>query len=326
MTLVDGTPVVDAFDWRAVPPGTTARVAKRFAWTPDGAPATYPLVVVAGRTPGPVATLVAGVHGDEYEGPTALWDVLARLDPATLRGTVVVVPVAHTAAFAAGTRESPVDGVNLARIFPGDAGGSITQRLAADLFATVVAGAGLLIDLHSGGRRLAFVQVAGFYDHGPLAARSRAVAAAMGLPFLWRLPGRAGVLSYEATRAGVVAVGCEAGGRGGCVAADTKAYARGVLGVLADHGMVAREADTPRPTHLLDGDFALAPVSGFLDPVAALGDAVAAGDLLATIRSVGGRELARLVADHDGLVMAERHLRTIQAGEWATCAVRSVPL
>ena len=67
-------------------------------------------------------------------------------------------------------------------------------------------------------------------------------------------------------------------------------------------------------------------MSGFLDPAVALGGAVSSGDLLATIRSVGGHELARLLAETDGVVMAERHLRTIHAGEWATCAVRSVPL
>ena len=67
-------------------------------------------------------------------------------------------------------------------------------------------------------------------------------------------------------------------------------------------------------------------MSGFLDPAVALGRAVSAGDLLATIRSVGGQEVARMVAQSEGVVMAERHLRTIRAGEWATCAVRSVGL
>ncbi len=329
MSLVDGTPVAGEFDWRSLARGSTARIAKRFAWMPDGTSATYPVIAVAGHAPGPVATLVAGIHGDEYEGPVALWDVLRRLDPATLRGTVLAVPVAHTAAFAAGARESPIDGVNLARSFPGDADGSLTQRLAADLFATVVVGADLLVDLHSGGARLAFVQVAGFYGEGPLAARSLALAAGMGLPFVWRLPARAGVLSFEAMRVGVAATGCEAGGRGGCLPADTAAYARGVLGVLADEGMIDRPSDVPRPappTRQLHGDFALAPMSGFLDPVAVLGNAVAAGDVLAIIRSVGGQEIARMLARVDGIVMAERHLRTINAGEWATCAVLSVAL
>lgn len=330
----DGLPVVDTFGWRDLAPGSVTRLAKRFAGTPDGGSATYPVIGIAGAHPGPVVTVVGGIHGDEYEGPAAIWQVAERLDPAALRGTVVLVPVAHTAAFAAGTRTSPIDGVNLARIFPGNSAGTITERLAADLFASVVAGVDVLIDLHSGGVRLAFVQVAGFYAAAepagaPLAAASLALATGMGLPHIWRLPPRQGVLSYEAMRAGIAACGCEAGGRGGCRPEDAGAYARGVLGVLADRGMIERPADVPHPappTRYLDGDFALAPTGGYLEPAVPLGATVQAGDLLATIASPDGKPLARLLAESPGFVMAERHLRAIQAGEWATCAVREIAL
>jgi predicted deacylase len=93
-----------------VPPGTVARVRRPFATGPDGSDAAYPLIVVAGSAPGPVAALVAGIHGDEYEGPAALWRVVQALAPNALRGRVVIVPVAHAAAFSAATRTSPPTG------------------------------------------------------------------------------------------------------------------------------------------------------------------------------------------------------------------------
>ena len=278
---------------------------------------------VRGREPGPVAALVAGIHGDEYEGPTALWALLEQIDPDRLRGTLRVVPVAHEAAFLAGTRESPVDGANLARVFPGDPAGSPTLRLAAKLFDTVVRGADLLVDLHSGGARLAFMQVAGFYAEDP---RSLALARSMRLPRLWRMPARDGVLSREATRIGVAATGCEAGGRGGCAAEDTEAYLRGVRGVLADAGLIDGDGSAPNDdTTALDGDFALARADGYLEPLVSLGDRVAAGTPLARLRALDGT-VTELLAEVDGVVMAERHLRSIRTGEWATCAVREVSL
>ena len=73
-----------------------------------------------------------------------------------MRGTLLAVPIAHLAAFAAAMRTSPIDGVNLARVFPGDPAGTVTARLADKLFHEVVADADLLVDLHSGGVRLAF--------------------------------------------------------------------------------------------------------------------------------------------------------------------------
>ncbi len=253
------------------------------------------------------------------------------LDPRHLRGRVLIVPVAHLAAFAAGTRTSPIDGLNLARIFPGDADGTHSQRLAHALFETVVMGSDVLIDCHSGGVRLAFVPVAGFYAAGngiapDLAARSLTLARAMGLPHLWRLPGRAGVLSYEAMRRGVAATGGEIGGRGGLLAADADGYLHGILRILAQEGVIDDPA-LPRParhTSFLEGDWALAAAGGFIENHVELGVLVERGRRLATIRDPLGETLAEMHADRDGLVMGVRHLRCIQPGEWATCAVAQV--
>ena len=67
-----------------------------------------------------------GVHGDEYEGVLAIPEVMRRLDPAAMRGAVIAVPVCNVPAFATATRSSPIDGLNMARVFPGDPGGALT--------------------------------------------------------------------------------------------------------------------------------------------------------------------------------------------------------
>ena len=84
----------------------------------------------------------------------------------------------------------------------------------------------------------------------------------------------------------------------------------------------------PAPSYrsCLDGDWALAPVAGFIDNHVELGERVAAGAPLATIASPLGTILARMTAARDGLVMGVRHLRSIQAGEWATCVVAEAAL
>ena len=321
------------FDAAAVAAGTVARVNVVFATLAEGAPSSFPLIVVAGAHPGPVVACTGGIHGDEYEGPAALWRLTAMLDPARLRGRVLIVPIAHAAAFAAGTRTSPIDGLNLARIFPGDAQGTHSQRLAHALFETVVVGADVLIDCHSGGVRLAFVPVAGFYDAGEgiapaLAARSLALARCMGLPHVWCLPTRDGVLSCEAMRRGVAATGGEIGGGGGLLRADADGYLHGILRILAAEGMIDDPGLPASPRHatFLNGDWALAPVGGFIENHVVLGEQVAGGTLLATICNPLGELLASMHAKDDGLVMGVRHLRSIQAGEWATCVVTQVPL
>jgi predicted deacylase len=314
-------------------PGTMGRFDIEFARRADGSPATFPLIVVEGRAPGPTAMMTAGIHGDEYEGPRALWALADRLSSLPAKGRVLMVPIANLDAFSAGTRTSPTDGQNLARIFPGDPQGTLTFRLADALFR-VVRMADVLVDLHSGGVRLAFMEVCGFYSGGPgvtpqIAARSLALARGMGLQRLWRLPPRAGVLSYEAMLAGIPAIGAESGGRGGQLQADVDRYAAGLLRVLVHEGILSEvpegiPAAAPATSAVLDGDWALAPCGGFIESAVGLGQAVEAGHLLAVIRSPAGEVLARLRAEQGGIVMGVRHLASIQPGEWATCVVQEV--
>src|SRR6266404_4532814 len=130
-------------------------------------------------------------------------------------------------------------------------------------------------------------------------------------PHLWRLPGRAGVLSFEAMRRGIPAAGCEIGGRGGLLAADSDRYLQGLRRVLAHRGLIDAADLPPAPSYrsCLDGDWALAPVAGFIDNHVELGERVAAGARLATIASPLGTVLASLTAARDGLVMGVRRLR-----------------
>jgi N-alpha-acetyl-L-2,4-diaminobutyrate deacetylase len=304
-----------------------------FAGHPDGTPAVFPLIAIAGRQPGPTAVFVGGIHGDEYEGPAALWQLAESLDPAALAGRVLIVPIANGAAFGAGTRTSPVDGVNLARIFPGDPSGTLSYRLADALMRHVVDGADLLVDSHSGGTRLAFAPVAGFYSadaeagiSADAAAGSLALARAMGLPSLWRLPPVAGVLSCEAAKRGIAVTGCEIGGRGGCLSGDVALYLEGYRSVLRRAGLLAGEPALRAHSTYLEGDWVRSDRAGYLQTHVELGSRVSEGSHLATLHDSFGGVLEEFRAAHDGFVMATRHLRTLGLGDLATCVVEERPL
>ncbi len=49
-------------------------------------------VTVVKRGNGPTALLTGANHGDEYEGPVALVDLAATLDPADVTGRVIILP------------------------------------------------------------------------------------------------------------------------------------------------------------------------------------------------------------------------------------------
>src|SRR5437868_5818374 len=89
-----------------------------------------PVTVWVGKDAAPGRGLIAtgSTHGDEYEGPVALHHLLREIKLSDVRGRIIIIPTLNVSAFRAGTRDTPDDGVNLNRAFPGDAKGSITYR------------------------------------------------------------------------------------------------------------------------------------------------------------------------------------------------------
>src|SRR5437588_11044005 len=61
--------------------------------------ANIPVVVVNGAKPGPVLALVSGSHGTEYASIIAGEKLIAKLDPADVSGTVILLPLVHPASF-----------------------------------------------------------------------------------------------------------------------------------------------------------------------------------------------------------------------------------
>jgi predicted deacylase len=141
--------VVSSIDVAGLADGTQHKLSLEVVALGDGAELRLPVKVLAGRGARPVFVLIAGIHGDEAEGILALLDLWQAIDPRDLCGRMDIVPVANPPAFAAGRRTSPIDDLDLNRVFPGRRDGSITQQLAHVLFHRLVAGADLLLTLHS---------------------------------------------------------------------------------------------------------------------------------------------------------------------------------
>src|ERR1700693_3145863 len=90
---------------------------------------SIPVVVAHGAHPGPVLALVSGAHGTEYASIIALERVIARLDPAALSGTVIVVPLVNVPSFEKKVPHvNPVDNKSMNRFYPGRLDGTQTER------------------------------------------------------------------------------------------------------------------------------------------------------------------------------------------------------
>ncbi|OGG54430.1 MAG: hypothetical protein A3F84_06720 [Candidatus Handelsmanbacteria bacterium RIFCSPLOWO2_12_FULL_64_10] len=295
----------------------------KVASRPDGGDWRLPFLCVTGAEAGPALLVIAGVHGDEYEGVEAIPGVFSRIDPKALRGTLLTVPVCNVPAYEAATRSSPLDGLNLARVFPGDANGSVTQRIAFWVTERLLKGADLLIDLHSGGVTYHMPTLVGYsHSEDELGRRSLAAARDFGAPILWGHPPPVppGRSISAAVDLGVPWLYAEAAGGGFARPEDVALYRDGVLRVMQGLDMLEGEPE-PRPaTHHLIGSgdldrVILAPVAGYYRTEVGLLDEVKAGQRLGIVQDFFGRVTAEVRADRDGLVIMLRRLARVQVGD-----------
>src|SRR5581483_5690268 len=98
-----------------------------------------PLIVVNGRQEGPRVSITGGIHGCEYAGIETARRLGLGIDPEEAAGSLVIVPVANTAAFRArAVHTSGLDAHNINRVFPGNPDGQPSERLAHWLFENVI--------------------------------------------------------------------------------------------------------------------------------------------------------------------------------------------
>jgi predicted deacylase len=304
------------------------RGAKQTGWLdvaprPDGGVWRLPFLYVTGKESGPRLVVTAGVHGDEYEGIEAVPNVYRQTDPETLTGTLFMVPVCNIPAFETITRSSPIDGLNLARTFPGDGGGSITERIAHVIATQILPDADFYIDLHSGGVMYDIPTLAGYiHDNGELGARSLAGAQAFGAPILWGhpLPVAPGRTLTSAIELGVPCLYTEAAGGGLARSDDVTCFNNGVVNVMKWLGMQDGEPSPPALTHHLFGDgnidqAILSPSAGYYSPSVALLDDVREDQLLGTILDMFGEVVSKVRANTDGVVIMLRRLHRVNVGD-----------
>lgn len=109
-----------------------------------------PVAVFHGAKAGKVLAIVAGSHGTEYASIIAV-EKLMDLDPATISGTVILLPLVNLPSFEQKVvHVNPVDNKSMNRFYPGKMDGTQTERASYLITKEVVEKSDHLIDLHGG--------------------------------------------------------------------------------------------------------------------------------------------------------------------------------
>jgi predicted deacylase len=290
-----------------------------------------PVYVACSTQPGPTIVAIGGTHGDEYEGPVGLKNLIRELDPAQLMsGRLIVIPVLNVPAFRAARRDSPLDGQNMNRVFPGDAGGTITQRIARFVTDEVLARADVVIDLHAGGAGFEIIRCMSFHQVTDPAryAEFRETALLFGTPFVMIYTGGmgTGLLTEEAEAMGKITIGSELG-FGASTDLDGVRWAHhGTLNVMRRYRLLDESPvdltppglDRQRVVSATDIDrYVTASVSGISEPLVPIGAYVSSGQPVARIHDFEriDEPPIEIRADGDGYVMCRKFRAATEQGE-----------
>ncbi|WP_445397705.1 succinylglutamate desuccinylase/aspartoacylase family protein [Zobellella sp. An-6] len=303
-----------------ITPGSRRVLQLALAQLYTQSPLTVPLEVVHGRQPGPVLLICAAIHGDELNGIEIVNQVLARVNPARLKGTLVAVPVVNVFGFIHKSRYLP-DRRDLNRCFPGSEKGSLGARVAHFFVDEIVSQCSHIVDLHTGAiHRSNLPQIRAKLD----CAITRQMADAFGAPVVLDASIRDGSLRAVAESSGIPVILYEAGEALRFDPLAIKAGTRGVLNVMRSLGMLKPVASQVRvpPMIARSSTWIRAEQDGLLHLKARLGDRVSKGQCLGTISAPLGADTCEVTAPKSGIVIGCLTMPLVNEGD-AVCHLAS---
>lgn len=291
--------------------------------TADGTPLQSAVHVLVGAQEGPVLYVQAAIHGDEVNGVEVLRRLIAALDPSSLRGVLIVVPIANGPGFFQHRRRNFFDEEDMNRVWPGKESGSISQQVAFHLYQQAIRHADYVIDLHTASSNTLLHVVYGQGDQ-----KSRKLAEVFGLEILLeeaidddlRRSRFTGKLRNVLTENGVPAITPELGGVN-CLEEEHIALGvRGVTNVMKHLGMLDgavipsdRPQTTLRGSHL---DEVWARQGGIWIPQVKAGEQVQQGQRLGYIYSVRTFEIVEwATAPYNGYILGLTDIPVVNTGD-----------
>ncbi len=274
-----------------------------------------PVLTLDSKIPGPTVWLTACLHGDEVGGTVIVHEVFQRLKQAgLLNGVIHALPLINSMGFENISRFVNTDREDLNRCFPGNASGSMGERIAGRLFDTITrTGPDLVIDLHNDWIHSVpyiLIEPDVHYSSKKIRQRTFSIARAAGLLLVEdsdAYHALSNTLTGAIVETGVPAFTIEAGGSYGIVEQSVAAGRDAVLATLRKLGMTdlpdQRSTRSPNRELLTYSNRPLCATSGLVRFAVAPGENVKANQVLARVYSAFGSCEETLRARGPGYVL-----------------------
>jgi uncharacterized protein len=272
-----------------------------------------PVVVIQGKKPGPVLTLASGSHGTEYSSIIAVEELINKLNPTDISGTVILLPLINTASFEQKVPHvNPVDGKSMNRFYPGKQDGTQTERASWVITHEIVDRSDYLVDFHGGDLDESLRPYAYWSPIGNAKqdAASRGMVEAFGLDTIILVkerptdPNGAKYLDNNASLRGKPSIAVEAGYAGTTDPSDIAALTTGTISVMRYLKMVPGNATAiEHPVWIAKIDTVASSETGIFYPLVKRGNYVAAGTKIGYVTDYFGNVIDEAHAPGAGVVL-----------------------
>ncbi len=279
----------------------------------DGAGTQIPVTVIHGLKKGRVLALVAGTHGAEYPPILALYRLRDQIDPKQLAGTVILVHIANLPSFQRRLEYyNPYDWKNLNRVFPGNPGGTMSQRIAYVLTEEVIMRCDVLIDLHCGDQNEALIPYTYWTITGDrdMDEAQKQLALAFGIKTIiidstrTKDASDSKYLGNTAILRGKPALTTEYGNLGRTDEESVRENLRGSMNVMRHLKMLPGAAEAVEVPLWIDKyEVVNSAHDGLWTPLVKMGSYVVKGQKVGLIRDFLGRQVDELRAPFSGIMM-----------------------
>jgi len=294
---------------------------------PAGSDAGYdiPVAVFHGAKPGPILAVVSGAHGSEYASIMAVERLIGTVNARALAGTLILVPIVNIPSFEKIVPHvNPTDNKSMNRYYPGDPGGTQTDRASYAITKAIVEPCDHLIDLHGGDldenlRPYSYWTVTGNKKQDDF---SRAMVLAFGLDHIIISsdrptdPKASRYLENTASTRGKPSFTAEAGRSGPVQAGDVAMLVNGVRGVMAHLKMTAQPAAPVRAPVWIEKVVTIAAEQdGVFRPLVDRDAHVAKGATIGVVTDYLDRPVKDVVATEAGIILFVRALPSLKKGD-----------
>lgn len=295
-----------------------------------GNQSAIPIAVIKGKQKGPTFTLISGVHGFEYPPIIAAQELIQEIEPDSLLGTLIIIPISNPNSFYSRTPFlNPKDKLNLNRVFPGDNKGSITERIANYITEVVIANSDVFVDIHGGDANEDLLPFVCYYDNESKPKQTQIIqrlaegsgfSYVVSYPYTLKDDQPAKYAFKQAVQDGKVALSIESGKLGNVQKEAVQQIKKGVYNMLAEMEMYKQVAQEKKEfVRLSRQAYIKSNYRGVFYSKYAAGDKVSQGDIIGYIKNEFGDELEEVVSKNSGIILYKIGTPPVNKGETVMC-------